>query len=162
MRLLFYRDQTHRDVISFIPLRIGGGPMFSLRAAVEFTEEEALLLNKYNLDKAESGRNSFGSPPAIFTWFKLIPVCMIITLVMTAVYYNVLSERIVVRDLMRVGRRFYCDSVVELVNKEAYLNHICQYLSQVLETSKNWGDKDVVEITPLDTRVARAAILKQL
>jgi len=201
MRLLFSRNQRQRDLISLMPLRIGSGPMFTLKAAVEFSEEEASLLNKYHLasailvesDTGEDLRKAFrsalylgiacyfilgiaipllplpdrhddlfASSSTFLMWLQLIPVGAGITLVMTFVYFSALREKLVVRDLMRNGRTFYCDTVVKLVEKEAYLTAIGQYLQHVLEASKTWGDRDVIEIKPLDPASTKAALLDRL
>lgn len=52
MNILFERSQSHSTGLSLIPLRIGGGVVFELRARLEFTVEEKQLLDKYGFSDA--------------------------------------------------------------------------------------------------------------
>ena len=55
--------------------------------------------------------------------------------------------------------RFCCDSIIELIQKEAFLEGISEYLRQVLESAKNWHDREVIPIKPLDKALAKQAVL---
>ena len=80
--------------------------------------------------------------------------------IMTIVYYRELRERILVSDLLNGGRTFRCDSIVELIDKEAYLEHVSQYLRQVLESAKHWDEREIIPIKPLRKEEAKKAVLK--
>ncbi|MEO1747120.1 MAG: hypothetical protein AAFR27_00620 [Pseudomonadota bacterium] len=180
MRLLLKRDQK-RGGFSLIPLRVGTGNVFALRAFIELTDEEEELLTRFGLknailvesDTLEDLKQAFR--PALFLGFlafaiaffmigfwSAFPFGIITTLIMTMVYFQSLREQLKVSDLMGTGRVFRCYSVVLLVQKEAYLKMICQYLRQILEAAKTWDDREVVDIEPLEPAAAKLAILKQL
>ncbi|MCP4407600.1 MAG: hypothetical protein GY807_07540, partial [Gammaproteobacteria bacterium] len=78
------------------------------------------------------------------------------------VYFKTLREQIVVSELMAGGRKFRCDSIVALIQKEAYVEGVCSYLRQVLESAKHWHDREVVGIPPLKKEEAKLAVLKAL
>ncbi|MFZ1813100.1 MAG: hypothetical protein WBO55_01765 [Rhizobiaceae bacterium] len=179
MNLLLSRDQISSAAFSLVPLRIGSGVTFTLLAELELTAEEEALLKKYNFTKAplvisdpiEDLKQSFR--PALFLgivafivlWIVsnvgfAFGVSMLITLVMTIVYFQTLREQIIVSHLLAGGRKFRCDSIVALIQKEAYLRNICAYLRQVLESAKNWGDREAVPIEPLSKHNAMQAVLK--
>lgn len=181
MRLLFKRGQKHGQLFSLVPLRIGSGTTFTLHAEVELTDEEKKLLVKYSMstaqlvvsDPIDDLRQSFR--PALllgiitlivaFFFFSYSTAGMsavLVTFVMTIVYFRALREQINVNHLTNGGRTFYCDSVVLLIRKEAYLAHICQYLRQILEAAKTWDEREVVDIQPLNKEAAKLAILKEL
>ncbi len=179
MQLLLSRDQTDSSIFSLVPLRIGSGVTFTLLAELETTAEETALLQKYNFTKAalvvsdpiEDLKQSFR--PALFlgvvafivfwilgSFSTALGLSMLVTLVMTVVYFRTLREQIIVSQLMAGGRKFRCDSIVDLIKKEAYLRHICSYLRQILESAKNWGDREAIPIEPLSKHDAIQAVLK--
>jgi hypothetical protein len=179
MNLLLQRDQKDAAIFSLIPLRIGSGVTFSLHATLELDEEEGALIRKYNFTKSvlvasdpiEDLKQSFR--PAfllgliaffvlwlIGTFTSALTIGMLVTLVMTGVYFKTLREQIVVSELLENGRKFRCDSIVELIQKEAYLQYICAHLRQVLESAKHWDDREVVSIEPLSKDEAKRAVLK--
>lgn len=179
MHLLLNRDQAGASLFSLVPLRIGSGVTFTLHASLELDEEESALLKKYNLTKAplvisdpiDDLKQSFR--PAIFLGFvtfavmwmlssfgSAIGLSIVVTLVMTAVYFKTLREQIIVSELLAGGRKFRCDSIVELIQKEAYLEHICSFLRQVLESAKHWHDREAVPIPPLRKEDAKQAVLR--
>ncbi len=178
MNLLLNRDQVQAALFSLVPLRIGSGVTFSLHATLELDAEEDALLKKYKLtnaplvvsDPIEDIKQSLR--PAMILGFVAFVVIWLITsfgtaigfgilttLVMTGVYFKTLREQINVNDLLVNGRKFRCDSIVELVRKEAYLENICAYLRQVLESAKHWDDREVVSIRPLSKEDAKRALL---
>ncbi|WP_457936142.1 hypothetical protein [Mesorhizobium sp. 10J20-29] len=179
MNLLLKRAQNGSAVFSLIPLRIGSGVTFSLHATLELDEEERALIQKYNFTKAalvisdpiEDLKRSFrpamllGLVAFFVIWLigsftAGLMLGILITLIMTGVYFKTLREQIIVSELMEGGRKFRCDSVVELIQKEAHLRNICSYLRQVLESAKNWDDREVVSILPLTKDEIRFAVLK--
>lgn len=181
MQLLLDRDQTGLSWFSLVPLRIGAGVTFTLHATLELDAEEEALLQQYNLTKVplvvsdtmEDLKKAFR--PALFVGFIIfiigwlgsgIPVGLLfgtlVTMTMTATYFSELREQIIVSELMADGRKFRCDSVVALIQKEAYLEYICSYLRQVLESAKNWHDREALPIPPLRKEAAKLAVLKAL
>lgn len=78
------------------------------------------------------------------------------------IYYFALREKVKVRHLVSGGKMFRCDSVVELIHKEAELESRCQYLRQLLESAKHWDEREIIPIQPLDKINAKLAVLKAL
>lgn len=179
MQLLLSRDQVSSTAFSLVPLRIGSGTTFTLLAELELTAEEETLLKKYNFAKAplvvsdpiDDLKQSFrpalmlGVVAFIVFWVltsftAAFGLAMLVTLVMTIVYFRSLREQIIVRELLDGGRKFRCESIVDLIKKEVFLRHICAYLRQVLESAKNWGDREAIPIEPLSKTDAMQAVLK--
>lgn len=179
MQLLLQRNQINASLFSLVPLRIGSGVTFTLHATLELDEEETALLQKYNLTKAplvlsdpiDDLKQSFR--PALFLGFltffvfwvlasfsTALGLAILVTVVMTGVYFKTLREQIIVSDLLAGGRKFRCDSIVALIQKEAYLERICAYLRQVLESAKHWHDREALTIEPLGKDEAKQAVLK--
>lgn len=181
MNLLLKRDQSGAAGFSLIPLRIGSGVTFSLHATLELDEQETALIQKYNFTKAalvvsdpiEDLKQSFrpalllGLVSFFILWLvgsftSALTLAALVTLVMTGVYFKTLREQIIVSELLGGGRKFRCDSIVELIQKEAYLRNICAYLRQVLESAKTWDDREVLAIEPLKSEDAKLAVLRAL
>lgn len=181
MNLLLKRDQKGAAIFSLIPLRIGSGVTFTLHAMLELDAEEEALLRKFNFTRAalvvsdpiEDLKQSLrpalllGSVTFVVIWLfssfsAAIGLAMLVTLAMTAVYFKTLREQIIVSDLLAGGRVFRCDSIIHLIHKEAYLQNICAYLRQVLESAKHWHDREAIAIRPLDREAAKLAVLKAL
>ena len=181
MQLLLGRDQTGASFFSLVPLRIGSGVTFTLHAELELDEEETALLQKYNFTKAalvvsdpiDDLKQAFrpamvlGLVAFLLLWLLLsfgagIGWGIVVTLTMTVVYFRTLREQIIVSQLLAGGRKFRCDSIVALIQKEAYLQHISAYLRQVLESAKNWHDREAITIEPLSKDEAKQAVLKAL
>lgn len=177
MNLLLKRAQKP-GIVTLVPLQFGGGPLFTLWAKAEFTEEEYGLVTRYRLNDAlliaddwlymlqRSVRTALILGVAawwilfmFFSWAVTTGVTMVLILVLTAVYYNELREHIYVRDLVH-GRTFRCFSIVELVQKEEYLKGISAYLRQVLETAKHWDGQEVVPVPTLTPQEAKALVAK--
>lgn len=186
MKLLLGRGQ-HTGGFSLIPLRIGLGAIFRLTAELELDEEEKRLITRYQLSKvalvvsnpADDLKRAF-RPALMLAFFAFalimtfgwlgrlpeptlllvaVPTSLGILMSMTGAYFVLLREQITISDLVYGGRTFYCDSVVELIQKEAYLERISEYLRQVLESAKNWQDREVIDIQPLDRTAAKQAVL---
>lgn len=177
MNLLLERRQKP-GTATLVPLQFGGGPLFQLWMQAEFTNEEAELLRKYRLDEAlliaadrlATLQRSFRTALIVgfvawwllvlfLSWMVTTSLTMLLIIILTAVYYNELREHIYVRDLVH-GRTFRCFSIVELVQKEAYLTGIAAYLRQVLETAKHWDGRETVPVPVLTPQEARELIAK--
>ena len=179
MQLLLDRKQSSASFFSLVPLRIGSGVTFALHVMLELDAEEDELLKQYNFvdaplvvsDPIDDLKQSFR--PALFlgivafvvlwflgTFFAAFGLAVLVILVMTVIYFNALRENLIVRQLLDGGRTFRCDSIVALIEKEAYLEHICSYLRQVLESAKHWHDREAVPIPPLRKEEAKQAVLK--
>ena len=134
MNLLLDRDQNSANVFSLIPLRIGSGVTFTLHASLELDSEEEALIRKYNFAKAtlvasdpiDDLKQSFrpamvlGLVTFIVIWLigsfsAAFGLAILVTLVMTGVYFQTLREQIIVSELMAGGRKFRCDSIVDLI-----------------------------------------------
>ncbi len=179
MKLLLSRGQTNKPAFSFIPLRIGKGVVFKLTAQLELEDEEKKLFRRYDLvkvalvtsDTANDLRRGFR--PALIlgvisylvmymisSIFLAIMAAGIVTIVMTIVYFYALREQVMVSELVRGWKTFQCDSVVALIEKEDELHRMCQYLRQVIESSKYWDDREAISIKPLDRAELKKAILQ--
>jgi len=178
MNLLLRRGQNSAALFSLIPLRIGSGVIFNLTAELELEEEEVGLMEKYDFNDAllvesdpiEDLKMAFrpalilGITAFVLGWLLIslsaaIGLALFVTLVMTGVYFKTLREQIVVSDLLNGGRTFRCESVVALIRKEAFIEGVCEYLRQVLESAKHWHDREVIPILPLDRQEAKRAVL---
>ena len=178
MNLLFKRSQTSGALFSLVPLRIGRGVVFQLHAELELSAEEASLVNRYRFantalvvsDPLDDLRRAFR--PALvlgllsfvalwllWTFTIAISTALLVILIMTAIYFRALREQIIVSDLTEGGRTFYCESIVALIQKEAYLELVCGYLRQVLESAKHWDDRERITIEPLKRAEAKQAVL---
>ncbi|MBO6540263.1 MAG: hypothetical protein JJ969_12805 [Rhizobiaceae bacterium] len=178
MKLLFGRAQKSA-VFSLVPLRLGTGVMFHLHAELELDEEEKQLLKKYKFERAvivasdtmddlkKSIRPAalvaivaFGLAWLLMSLGAAIAIAFLVFCLMTAVYFNAMREQILVSDFLNGGRSFPCDSVVELIHKEAFLENTCGYLRQVLESAKHWNDREIIPIAALDKKVAKLIVLR--
>lgn len=179
MNLLLARDQSSGAIFSLVPLRFGSGVIFHLKAELELDAEEQTLIKKYRFaktalvvsDPIDDLKQAFrpalllGFLVFILSWFFIsfwsaIPLMMLVTVMMTAVYFKSLREQILVSDLLDGGRTFHCDSIIALVKKEAFLEVVSEYLRQVLESAKHWDEREVIVIRPLDKAAAKLAVLK--
>ena len=181
MQLLLNREQTSSALFSLVPLRIGSGVTFKLHAILELDAEEDVLIRKFNFTKSalvvsdpiDDLRKSIrpaaflGIVTFLLLWIfisftKAFGLGVLVTFAMTIVYFKTLREQIIVNELLAGGRVFRCDSIVELIEKEAYLEFICSYLRQVVESAKNWHDREAIPILPLEKEAAKQAVLKAL
>ena len=178
MNLLLNRDQKSAALFTLIPLRFGSGMMFHLHAELELDDEEKQLMQKYRFAKAPLVLSDpiddlkMASRPALIlglvafvvfwilaSFSTAVSLATLVTLVMTVVYFKTMRELILVSDLLDGGRTFRCDSIIELIHKEAFLEGISEYLRQVLESAKNWHDREIIPIRPLDKALAKRAVL---
>jgi hypothetical protein len=177
MDLLLKREQKASS-FSLIPPRIGKGVAFSLRASIVLTPEENDLLNHYKLASAALVESSFIDDIktalrmavmmgilVFIVAFIFLSVMAAITLsllaiaILTFVYFQKFRETIYVSDLLNNGRQFECHSIVELIHKEHFLEGVSRYLRQVLESAKNWNEREIIPIQALEKDLAKLAIL---
>ena len=74
-------------------------------------------------------------------------------------YFDKNRETIFVKDLLH-GRNFSCRSVIELARKEAWLETICAYLRQVMESAKHWDGTEAIPIEVMDKDMAKQLMIK--
>lgn len=179
MNLLLNRDQKSASLFTLVPLRIGSGVMFHLQAELELDDDEQQLMSRYqfarvpivvsdpidDLKKSIRPVTILGLVAFVVFWWigsfiTAMSLAILVTLVMTVVYFKTLREQILVSDLLNGGRTFRCDSIVELIHKEAFLEGVSEYLRQVLESAKNWHDREIIPIKPMDKAQAKKAVLR--
>lgn len=71
---------------------------------------------------------------------------LVVSLVMTAVYYFSLRRLITAGQLLNGGRTFPCHSVVELMDMEERLQSLCGKLEATVRASQHWGGRHVSTI----------------
>ncbi|MFC3051389.1 hypothetical protein [Kordiimonas pumila] len=170
MELLFEREQGSREF---------GGVYFKLIGKLEFGEEEQELIKRYKFDQAvliESYQPKLlqqsalrGLGVLVLSWllyffmFEAGNFALILAVITGGGfgywYYHQNRQTIYVRDLMH-GRHFLCESVVELARKEAWLELICSFLRQVMESAKHWDGATHVPIEALPKDEAKQIIIK--
>jgi len=74
-------------------------------------------------------------------------------------FLNEKRETIFVKDLIH-GRNFKCNSVVELAQKEAYLNNVVATLRQVMVGAKHWEGTEQYKVEPLPPDEAKQLLLR--
>lgn len=177
MILSLSREQQPSS-FSLIPLRLSSAVVFSLTARVSLSEEERHLVEKYNLSRALLvGGDARAAAMSALRWtiglmlpvfgglYVLVglataaPIALILSMMCGFGLYDRFREHIFVHDLIK-GRTFDCLSIIELTQKEAYLEHILSLFRQVVESSKNWGDAEQIEIMPFDREDARLTLLQ--
>lgn len=177
MDLLLTREQKAAS-FSLVPPRIGNGVAFSLRATIVLTEEEDALLKHYKLASAALVESSFiedvknalrmatmmGILVFVFllmfaAFFTAVSLGLATIVILTFVYFQKFRETIYVSDLLDNGRKFECHSIVELIHKEHFLEGVSRYLRQILESAKNWNEREIIPIQALEKDLAKLAIL---
>lgn len=176
MQLTFQRSQAKSN-FNLVPLRIAGGMMFRLRAKLDFSQEEQFLVDRYRLREAmliegepfevlrRAVRTSAIICVPIWGILGVILGWQIATVLLAFGFagvvfwvYDQLREHIYVRDLMD-GRSFQCFSIIALIEKEWYLRRICGYFRQVLESARNWDDRETIDIEALSPEAAKHVVL---
>ena len=170
MDLLFKREQTAGKWRSVV---------FRMWGKVELSAEEQALIKKYRMHDAvlieglNAGllRKTAWRAGGVFVLTALVttPFGMgagIILGLLAAVgfaywFINEQRETIFVKDLIH-GRWFNCDSVVDLAQKEAWLEQICGTFRQVLEAAKHWDGTERHTIEPLPKEEVRAFFRSEL
>lgn len=170
MDLLFKREQTMRNMARV---------QFTLWAKLEPNEEEQALIERYRFDHSvligSDDSELVGKAMRIGALIFVITTSLLsysmsnITLGLLGgailgtlvgwIYLNELRETIYVRDLLH-GRRFKCESVVELAKKEAWLEGACGVLRQVMESAKHWDGVEHITIDPLPKQDAKDLIVR--
>lgn len=186
MKSLYQRTQNRIQLTNGI-----GRTTFKLNVRVQLDEEETSLVNRYNLrdaiiiDSQQPAliRNalimglvigllgfltvffislfnmSYRSP--ISPFMAGVLGGLVFTGLGAFFYYHLRRKTIYFRDLL-AGRTFRCRSVVDLVEKEAWMDRVLSYLRQVIETAKHWGDAEVKEVEALPPEEAKKAILPKM
>lgn len=168
MNLLFKRGQA--DGVS-------GKVTFNLWAQTELDDDEKHIVQRYKFDSAKLIdvfqpnllRKSIGVGLAAFVviftlaWGLGRGPALIIGFLAGGgsgyFYYDRNRESVYVRDLIH-GRTFSCDSIVDLVRKEAWLGTVVAILRQVMETAKNWDGTETIKIEALTKAEAKFIALK--
>jgi|GEM_PF-3482402 len=190
MKILLDRGQKKYTGMSLVPLRFGSGVVFTIKARLELENDERKLIEKYNLTRAVITEGSFWK--AMRTAFPQALLVTILAAIITVplytvfvaatrsfnsnfifvlpaifflflfIYYKDAREEILVSDFLYGWRTFRADTVVDLVQKEAYLESVCQYLQHLLVTSKHWDHRGVIDVQPLEKSMAKLAVLKAI
>ncbi len=175
MKLLLKRNQT---ASAFGRL---GRPTFKLRAQFDLENDEYLLIDKYKF--GDSLLVAAVQPGMLWKAFFFGFVCFVVGGAVasgflgsitsgyiaggllgafgTWFFYDRKRETIYVRDLIH-GRYFDCKSIIDLARKEHYLQHICGYLRQVLESAKHWDGTETVQIDPMTKGEAKLFMIRGL
>ena len=164
MKLLLRREQT-----SGMWRRV----KFKLWGKVEFDSDEQEIVSRYHFD--ETMLLQVDQPTLLR---KAIAIAVLVTLlgsgpltaklsVLTALatsaiagalvgfwYYHKKRETIYVRDLIH-GRHFVCDSVIDLIRKEATLEAACYLLRQVMESARHWDGTESIPVIALPKEDAK-------
>jgi len=162
---LQFRHRQSRAFGSFVPVRIGSAIQFSLQVSATLSQKETHLLKEYSFEDAILVEGDlvglvrdalrYAVIYATAASLLLLPILGffaggfmtgLVFLAVLAYAYNQLREQIKVRDLIN-GRWFHCYSVVELLEKEAFLHDAAIKLSAVLEASANWKGEDSLIIS---------------
>jgi len=171
MKLLFKRSQTPGGV---------GGVTFKLWGKLETEVAEDEIIKRYKFDQAilidalqpELIRRTIFLSVIIFVIALLFSSPMFGrsfgALIAAAAaggfgywWYNDQRETIFVKDLLH-GRYFACKSVIELAQKEAWLEQVTSFLRQVMESAKHWDGTETVDIQALPKAEAKYMMLKSL
>ena len=169
MDILFKREQTPGKI---------GRVNFKLWSKLELTDDEQEIVKRYKFDDAvlieaiqpNLIRNTALMAAAVFFIGGAILAGMFGTsagLFLGAIaaggvgywFFNEKRETIFVKDLLH-GRHFTCKSVIELAQKEAWLETITGFLRQVMESAKHWDGTARHTIEPLPKDEARQFIIK--
>lgn len=156
-----------------------GRVVFRLWAKVEMSEDEHALIDRYDMDEscliASDDLGHFKGAVAIgFIAFlaggglagansgeALVGLAFGVIAGVAAGYWwlNEKRETIWMRDLLH-GRRFKCDSIIELAQKEAMLDNACVALRQVVETAKHWDGVETRPVPALPPEEAKEMVLR--
>lgn len=171
MDLLFKRSQAAGEF---------GRASFKLFGKVEFDDEEQALIKKYRFDEAvliytyqpTLIKQALARSIGVFfiawiVFFAMFGASVMFAFALGALsgggfgywYYHQNRETIFVRDLIH-GRYFKCESVIDLARKEAWLETICAFLRQVMESAKHWDGEVRFPIEALPKDEAKQIIIK--
>jgi len=171
MELLFMRGQIGRGV---------GGVTFKLWSKLEIDAAEDELIKRYKFDQAiliEAFQPELFKRTVVLSIGVFIVASLLLSpffgrtfvTLLAAVaaggfgywWYNDHRDTIYVKDLLH-GRHFHCKSVIELAQKEAWLEQVTSFLRQVMEGAKNWDGTQTIDIPPLPEAEAKYMLLKGL
>lgn len=186
MKALYERDQSRIQLSGGI-----GRTTFKLKVKVELDDEEKSLSMRYNLydaivikgNQPSLVRNSLVLGLAVaflglFFWFAIAtanfdrysPISPFqfafvaspaSGLLAAFIYYHLRRKTIYLRDLIS-GRTFRCRTVIDLVEKEAWMDRVLSYIRQVLEASKHWDGVETRDVEALPPEEAKQAILPKM
>ncbi len=97
-----------------------GGMTFELTAKVEFTQEEAELMDKYNVHKE------------VVFWQEV------------SVFGKGVNKRLTITDLIK-GFTFSGKGITEILEAEKNLREACQTMKNYLKIMKSFGGEEVYE-----------------
>lgn len=170
MDLLFKREQNKKW---------RGRVVFRLWVKAEMSDDERSLIERYDMgascliaaDDFDHLKGAiafglvallvFGVGGALATEEVLIGLATGVIAALGSGYWwlNEKRETIWMRDLI-YGRRFKCDSIIDLVKKEAMLENACIALRQVLETAKHWDGVEARPVPKLAPEEAKEVVLR--
>jgi hypothetical protein len=149
------------------------GKVFSLWVKYELLGQEQTLVEKYNIKRTvlvegnprQERERAFkmGAALAVVVAGAMFPFSTpadaaafgLITLVVAPfVIYFRIRETIRVEDILN-GRHFACRSIITLLNKKQQISEMAERFTHFLESLKNWGGREVVELAPDRPPVAR-------
>ena len=186
MNLLLRRSQSSYKLFKLLPLLFGSGVIFNLHAEVQFEPDELELIRKYHLEEARIYDGNMWPAirdsifPALIAavityvpfYIGLLPIKAIFgiggsTLTLFGIifagwlfaHFWDKYENLRIADLMNGGRTFRCDGVVSLIHREDKMDRVCMFVKQVLESAKQWHDREAKSIPALSREEARRLIL---
>ena len=161
MELLLKREQTQGKIVRV---------QFKLWAKVELDEEERKLLDRYQFYDAVLIRRlqplllrislyvAGGAAAVAFVILVLIfeaETALVLALLSGGGagywFYNEYRETVIVKDLL-LGRYFSCFSIVDLAQKEVWVENSVAVFRQVMESAKLWDgtERHTIEALPRD------------
>ena len=150
------------------------GNVFALWAKYELLGQDEKLVEQYNIrkyvlvegDVRHDRERAFKLAAALAVGVLLLtfsvtkrPMLAILLALIAfvlgwiGIYYNI-RETVTVADILD-GRHFKCRSIVTLLEKRQQVTKMAQEFTLFLEALKNWGGREVLEITPDRPPVAR-------
>lgn len=175
MKLLLKRSQSKPSMFfSLIPFRLGRGVIFTIHAELEVDDKELSVINRYNLaDACIVGGNMLAD-------FKKCIMPMIVIFLSSLFALNLLidsnsafllasiagfvtfwyaffqlREYVIVKQLLNGGRKFHCDNIVRLVQRESELNRQCTMVAITFESARTWDDREAISIPKFNKDEAR-------
>ncbi|MGC1954394.1 MAG: hypothetical protein WA970_17825 [Gammaproteobacteria bacterium] len=150
------------------------GKVFSLWVKYELIEQERALVDKYNIrrtvlvegnprqEKERAAKMAaalavvvaVGAFPFLGGPVPAIALAIIVFVLGWISIYNNIRETVRVEDILH-GRHFACRSIITLLNKKQQISEMAERFTHFLETLKNWGGREVVEMAPDRPPVAR-------
>ena len=156
-----------------------GRVVFRLWAKAEMAEDERALIDRYNMGgscliASDDFEHLKGAVAVGFVAFlvggglagantgEVLGGLAFGTIAGIAAGYWWLNEKretIWMRDML-YGRRFKCNSIIELAKKEAMLDNACIALRQVVETAKHWDGVETRLVPVLPPEEAKEIVVR--